>query len=137
MAETLLGPTAVVARIMISGRHIEAIAIQRDAARLDIFDQQIEYRDGFEFFQSFGKPFLQTIPGRQIGVPSFRPQQGIDLQPPHILNDTAGHDFHGFVIPREVPPTGAFPIVRSHSPAFTGCMKDLPPVLQIIGVCVD
>ncbi len=73
MAEPLLGAAAVIAGVVISRQTFKPGAVQADAAIFDITDQKIENRDGFKFFQGFGIPTLQTIPGRQIGVPSLGP----------------------------------------------------------------
>jgi hypothetical protein len=109
---------------VVGGAHVEPFFVQADTSAFDVIDQQVEYRDGFEFIQGFGKPFLQTIPGRQIGVPSFGPQQRIDLQSAHVFHDAAGHGFHGFIVTGEISPVGALPVVRSHGPVFTGGMED-------------
>jgi hypothetical protein len=38
---------------------------------LDVFDHQLEDVDDLEFLEGFGKPVLQTKPGRIIGVASL------------------------------------------------------------------
>ena len=73
VTEAFFGPSAIIAGVVVGGPHIETPAVQSNAPALDILDEQIKYRNGFKFLQGFGKPFLQTIPGRQIGVPSFGP----------------------------------------------------------------
>jgi len=137
VAETFLRPASVIAGIMVSGFDFEAPAIQPNAPAFDIINQQIEDGDCPEFFQSLGKPFLQTIPGCQIGVPSFGPEQGINFQTAHVLHNPAGHGLYGVVIAREIAPAGAFPIVRRHGPILTGRVKNFPPVLKILRMRID
>jgi len=79
VAESFLRAPAVVAGVMVSGQIRNTGAVQADATLSDIADQQIENGDGFKLLERFGVPFLQTKPGRQIGVPSFGPQQRAGL----------------------------------------------------------
>ena len=62
---------------------------------------------------------------------SFRPHQGIDSQSLHLLDDAPGHNLHGRIITGKIPPAGAFPVLGRNSPAFAGCVKYFPPVLQV------
>ena len=74
VAESFVGPPAVIARIVVGRAYvIEPLFVQLNTPTFDIIDQQVKYRNRIEFLKCFGKPCLQTIPGRQIGVPSFRP----------------------------------------------------------------
>ena len=109
--KSLLGPAAVIARVMVGRPLIETVAVQFNAPGLDIVYEQIEHGNGFKLFQGFREPFLQTIPGCQIGMPSFRPQQGLDFQAPHIFNDASCHNLHGIVVTGKISPGGSLPIV--------------------------
>jgi len=46
--------------------------IQFDSSRLNVFLQEIVDRDDLVFLEYFGKPVLQTKPGRIVGVASLR-----------------------------------------------------------------
>ena len=129
MPKTLLGPSSIIARIVIGGRSFEPCLIQFDASRFDVAYEKIEDRDKFEFFKCFGVIFFETRPGRQIRMPSLGPHQRLDLQLLHLFDDAAAHDFHGRVITGKIGPVGSLPVFRRHRPVFLGHMKDPPPVL--------
>ena len=72
--ENPFGFSAVITGIVISGRDAaESGFVEADSAFPDVCRQEIEYGIGAKGFQCFGIPFFETRPGRQIGVPSFRP----------------------------------------------------------------
>jgi hypothetical protein len=137
VAKTFLGPAPVITGIMIGGPIFETGVIDFDAAILDVLDQQIEHRNKVEFGQNLRKVGFQPGPGCQIGMPSFGPEQGVYLEFLHLFDDTAGHDFHGRIIPCKISPRGAFPVLAHHGPVFAGGMKNFPPVLEILGMGID
>jgi hypothetical protein len=73
--------------------------IQFDSSRLDVFFQEIVDRYDLVFLENFGKPVLQTKPGRIVGVASLGQKERLTLQPLHVLDDAAHQSFHGLVIP--------------------------------------
>jgi hypothetical protein len=72
VAEGVLAFSAVVAGIMNGGEFLVNGFVQFDSSRLDVFFQEIVDRDDLVFLENFGKPVLQTKPGRIIGVASLR-----------------------------------------------------------------
>ena len=129
MPEPFLGFSAIIARIVIGGRTFEPCFIQFYASLFNIFYEKIKYSDKFKFFQCFRVVFFETRPGRQIGVPSFGPHQRFDLQFLHMFDNTAGHDFHGFVITGKIRPVCSLPVFGRYRPVFFSRMKNSPPVL--------
>ena len=72
--------------------------IEFDSSRLDVFFKEIVDRDDLVFLENFGKPILQTKPGRIVGVASLGQKERLALQPFHVLDDAAYQSFHGLVI---------------------------------------
>jgi len=128
MSKPLLGSSPVIAGIVIGCRTCKTCFVQLDTSFLDVSDEQIKYRDKFEFFKNLRMVFFKTRPGRKIGMPSFGPQECFDFQSLHLFDDAAAHDFHGRVITGEIGPVGSLPVFRWHGPVFLGRMKDPPPV---------
>jgi hypothetical protein len=71
VAESLLALAAVIAGIMDSREVFVDGFIQLDSSRLYVFLQEIVDRDDFVFLENFGKPVLQTKPGRIVGMASL------------------------------------------------------------------
>jgi hypothetical protein len=69
MAECALTLPGVVAGIMIGGELMVNGFVHLDAAFVEILLQKVVNAD--ELDTLIGKPFLQTKPGRIVGVPSF------------------------------------------------------------------
>jgi hypothetical protein len=69
MPECALTLPSVVAGVVIGGELMVDGLVQLDAAFLDILFQKVMNADKLDTF--IGKPFLQTKPGRIVGVPSF------------------------------------------------------------------
>ena len=110
MAKALPGAATVIAWIMVRRSLSIPLAIQFDPPGLDIFNEQIEHGDGFELFQGFGIPCLQTIPGCQIGMASFGPQKGFNVKPAHVVDNSTGHGLHGLIISGEIAPGRPLPV---------------------------
>jgi len=129
MSKSFLGPSPVIAWVMIGCRSCKSCFIQLYASFFNIFYEKIEYRYKFEFFKYFRMVFFQTRPGRKVSMPSFGPQECFDLQFLHLFDNTTAHDSHGFVITGKIGPIGSFPVYRRHRPIFLGHMKYPPPML--------
>ncbi len=129
MAETFLGPSSIIAWIMVSGKFRKLGSVQSDTTLFNICYEQIKNRYKSKFIKNFGIIFLKTRPGRKVCVASFGPEKGFDLKLFHLLHNPAGHDLHGIIVTRKIPPAGALPIFRSDGPVFFGRMKNFPPVL--------
>jgi len=71
VAESLLALAAVIAGIMDSREVFVDGFIQLDSSRLYVFLQEIVDRDDLVFLENFGKPVLQTKPGRIVGMASL------------------------------------------------------------------
>jgi len=110
MPEAPLSFAAVVAGIVIGCRSLKSGSVQFNAAFLYVLHKQFKNRYKSEFFKRLRKMFFETRPGRQIGMASFGPQKVFDIQLLHLLVDTPGHDFHGFVITGEISPTRPLPV---------------------------
>jgi len=108
--EAPLSLAAVIAGVVIGCRSLKSGSVQFDAAFLYVLHKQFKNRYKPEFFKRLRKMFFETRPGRQIGMPSFGPQKVFDIQLLHLLVDTSGHDFHGFVITSEISPTCPLPV---------------------------
>jgi len=128
VAETLLCPSPIIAWIMIGGELCEPGSVQTDTFFFNIRYEQIENGDASEFGQCFRIMFFKTRPGRKVGVASFGPEKVFDLKLFHLLHDPAGHDLHGIIVARKIPPAGSLPIFRGDGPVFLGDMKNLPPM---------
>ncbi len=126
MPEAPPGFAAVIAGVMIGCRALKSGSVQFNAVFLYVLHQQIKNRYTAEFIKNQREMFFETRPGRQIGMASFGPQEVFDFQLLHLLIDTPGHDFHGFVITGEISPARPFPVFRRHSPVLTGDVKYLP-----------
>ena len=110
MSKPLLGPSPVIARIMIGCRSLKTCFVQLDASFLDVPDEKIEDGDKFVFFKYLRMVFFETRPGRKVGMPSFGPQECFDRQFLHLFHDTAAHDFHGIIITCKISPVGTLPV---------------------------
>ena len=110
MPKPFLGPSPIIAWIMIGCRPLEARFIQFDSSLFNVLYEKIEYCDKFEFFKYFRMMLFETRPGRKVSMSSFGPEKGFDLQLFHLLHNATAHDFHGFVITRKIAPVGSFPV---------------------------
>ena len=129
MAKPFLGSSPIITRVMIGCRSFETRFIQFDAPLFNVSDEQIEYRDKFKFFEDLRMICFETRPGRKVGMPSFGPQECLDLQLLHLFDNAAAHGFHGLIIAGKISPVGSFPVFRRHGPVFLGHMENPPPVL--------
>ena len=71
VAKSFLTLAAVIAGIVNGCEFLVNSFIQFDSSRLDVFFQEIMDRDDLVFLENFGKPVLQTKPGRIVGVASL------------------------------------------------------------------
>ena len=98
VTESLLTLPAIVAGIMHGCEFLVDGFVQFDSSRLDVFFQEIVDRYDLVFLENFGKPVLQTKPGRVVGVPSLGQKERLTLQPLHVLDDTTHERLHGLII---------------------------------------
>ena len=129
MPKPFLGPSSIIAWIMIGCRSLEARFIQFDSSLFNVLYEKVEYRDKFVFFKYFRMVLFETRPGRQVSVPSLGPHEGLDLQFLHLFHNTAAHGFHGRVITGKIGPVGSLPVFRRHGPVLFGYVKNPPPML--------
>ena len=98
VAEGLLAFPAVIAWVMHGREFFVDGFVEFDSSRLDVFFQEIVDRYDLVFLENFGKPVLQTKPGRVVGVPSLGQKERLTLQPFHVLDDTTHERLHGLII---------------------------------------
>ena len=66
-----------------------------------ILQEEIKNSDNLEFLECFRIPSVQPGPGCKVGVASLGKQENLTVQPAHIVDNTADHCFHGFIIAGE------------------------------------
>jgi len=114
MTKSALALARVIAGIMVRGQFMMNGFIQLDAPFLDVLLQKVMYAEKLDAL--IGIPFLQTKPGRIVGVASFRQDQVLTLQVFVILDDAPDNLLHGLVIAGEKTPVDPFPVFRSGRP---------------------
>lgn len=112
LAEGLEGFAPVVAGIMIGNSHGMNRLIQLNLAFLDVFEEQIEDGDDFEFVECFGVPLVQPGPGCEICVASLGEEENLAVQPPHVVDNPADYGFHRFIVAGKQTPVDSLPVFR-------------------------
>jgi hypothetical protein len=105
--------------------------IELDSPFLDILFEQIVDAEELDVF--IRKPFLETKPGRKVGVPSFWQDEIFAPQFLVIFYNPPDDCFHRFVVAREKAPVYAFPVLGSGRPGLVGGIQNSPPVHHVLG----
>jgi hypothetical protein len=109
VAEHPLAFTPVVAGIMIGCQLMVDRLVELDTPFFNVLLQEIV--DAEELNAFIRIPFLQTKPGRIVGVPSFGQDEIFALHLFVVLDDSADNLLHRLVIAGEQSPVDPFPIL--------------------------